>query len=150
MVKKQNLILIAGIVWIIAGVNVLALGVQAFGTFSGWMLVPLFLGAVAIFYVFHAKMFSNLVHKHTQRIRAYREPRQPVWKFFDAKGYVLMAVMMGGGISLRTFGLVPTWFIAFFYTGIGCALALAGIGFLVARAHDDGYRFHRRNAQTVE
>ena len=33
-----------------------------------------------------------------------------------------MAVMMGGGIGLRMAGLVPDWFVAFFYTGLGvCA-----------------------------
>ena len=54
-----------------------------------------------------------------------------VLRFFDVKGYIIMAVMMGGGISLRSFGIVPTWFVAFFYTGLGIALALAGVGFLV-------------------
>lgn len=42
-----------------------------------------------------------------------------------------MAVMMGGGIWLRSSGLVPEVFIAVFYTGLGCALALAGILFWI-------------------
>ena len=42
-----------------------------------------------------------------------------------------MAFMMGGGIWLRSSGLVPDVFIAFFYTGLGCALALAGVLFWV-------------------
>jgi len=42
-----------------------------------------------------------------------------------------MAVMMGGGIWLRYSGLVPEVFIAVFYTGLGCALALAGVIFWV-------------------
>ena len=33
--------------------------------------------------------------------------------------------MMGGGIALRASGVVPEWFIAFFYTGLGAALAVA-------------------------
>ena len=41
----------------------------------------------------------------------------------------IMAIMMGGGIWLRTSGLAPNVFIAVFYTGLGCALALAGIIF---------------------
>lgn len=40
-----------------------------------------------------------------------------------------MAVMMGGGIWLRSSGLVPDIFIAVFYTGLGCALTMAGILF---------------------
>ena len=38
---------------------------------------------------------------------------------------------MGGGIWLRYLGLVPEVFIAVFYTGLGCALAGAGVLFWV-------------------
>lgn len=36
------------------------------------------------------------------------EERQPFFKFFDRKSYLLMAVMMGGGIALRAGGLALT------------------------------------------
>ena len=36
---------------------------------------------------------------------------------------------MGGGIWLHYSGLVPEVFIAVFYTGLGCALAGAGVLF---------------------
>lgn len=62
-------------------------------------------------------MFSKLVGKHAARIRSYGEEKMHVLKFFDVRGYLIMAVMMGGGIALRSFHLVPGWFIAFFYTG---------------------------------
>lgn len=42
-----------------------------------------------------------------------------------------MAVMMGGGIWLRSSGLASEVFIAVFYTGPGCALALAGVLFRI-------------------
>ena len=83
-------------------------------------------------------MFSKLVGKHADRIRSYGEDKMHVLHFFDIKGYIMMAIMMGGGIALRNFGIVPTWFVAFFYTGLGCALALAGIGFLVHYLHRGG------------
>ena len=41
-----------------------------------------------------------------------------------------MAVMMGGGIGLRAAKVFPDIFVAFFYTGLGCALSLAGILFV--------------------
>lgn len=40
-----------------------------------------------------------------------------------------MAFMMTGGILLRYSGVVPTLFIAVFYTGLGAALTMAGIMF---------------------
>lgn len=51
-----------------------------------------------------------------------------------------MAFMMGGGIGLRYSGLLPEVFIAVFYTGLGCALALAGLLFWLHffRYREDG------------
>lgn len=67
--------------------------------------------------------------KHAKRIKGYEEEFRPVWHFFDLKAYLIMAVMMGGGIWLRSSGLVPNEFVAVFYTGLGCALSLAGVFF---------------------
>lgn len=41
-----------------------------------------------------------------------------------------MTIMMGGGIGLRACGVFPDIFIAFFCTGLGCALFLAGVLFV--------------------
>ena len=38
--------------------------------------------------------------------------------------------MMGGGIGFRAAGIFPDIFIAFFYSGLGCALALTSVTFL--------------------
>lgn len=81
------------------------------------------------------------VKKHTKRIKGYKEKFRPVWHFFDIKGYCIMAVMMGGGIWLRSSGLLPDIFIAVFYTGLGCALALAGILFWIVYVR---YQFQQR------
>ena len=41
----------------------------------------------------------------------------------------MMSCMMGGGIGLCAAGAFPDTFVAFFYSGLGCALALAGVVF---------------------
>ena len=74
-------------------------------------------------------MFFKMSRKHAKRIRGYEEESRPIWHFFDLKAYLIMAIMMGGGIWLRSSGLVPEVFIAIFYTGLGCALAMAGLLF---------------------
>lgn len=128
-VGSERLLLIAAAVWVTAGLNIVRLGVLACvaGTTAPLLLA---LGIPAVFLAFHI-MFSKLVGKHADRIRSYGQQRMHVLRFFDVKGYLIMAIMMGGGIGLRAAGLVPDWFVAFFYTGLGAALALAGIGFLV-------------------
>ncbi len=128
-VHAKYLLLIAAAVWFIAGVNILRLGVLAAvaGDAQPWLLI---IGIPVVFLLFHM-MFSKLVGKHADRIRSYGENKMHVLRFFDVKGYIIMAIMMGGGIGLRAAGIVPGWFVAFFYTGLGAALALAGVGFLI-------------------
>ena len=111
-VRAKYLLLIAAAVWFLAGVNIMRLGVIACleGDAAIWLLV---IGIPVVFVVFHC-MFSKLVGKHADRIRGYGEDKMHVLRFFDVKGYVIMAIMMGGGISLRAFGIVPGWFVAFF------------------------------------
>ena len=132
MVGNRTLLGIAGFVWLAAGVNILRIGVKAVfsvigGGFGRTALMAVL--AAAIFYAFH-RMFSRIVVKHTARIRGY-ETKQPIWRFFDGKSWLLMAFMMTLGITLRRFGGLPEFFFAFFYTGLGTALSVAGIRFLI-------------------
>lgn len=126
-VKKRALLLIAGIVWLIAGFNVARLGIISYLEIEQqWYWYVL---SVVIFLLF-GTMFYRMSVKHTKRIMGYSEERQPFWRFFDLKAYIIMAVMMGGGIGLRAAGVFPNQFVAFFYSGLGCALASAGILFI--------------------
>ena len=126
-VKKRTLLLIAGIVWLIAGFNVARLGVLSYAAIEKqWYL---YLLSIVIFVIF-GRMFFRMSQKHTKRILQYEE-YQPFWKFFDFKAYVIMACMMSGGIGFRAAGVFPDFFVAFFYTGLGCALALAGVVFFI-------------------
>lgn len=139
-VKTSNLLTVAGIVWLAAGVNILRLGVVAYGV-AAWPIgafVAMLVGTVAVFSVFHLKMFNKIVGDHVARIAGYAAPRTSALKFFDAKGYLMMAVMMAGGVALRATGIAPAWFVAFFYTGVGLALAVAGISFLGRRFGRNG------------
>ncbi len=79
--------------------------------------------------VFWTFIFGKLVVKHTARITGSEEERHFFLKFFDVPGFVSMAVMMTGGMSIRAVGLAPEGFIAVVYTGRGCALTLAGLRF---------------------
>ena len=144
--KKHNLIVVAGVVWMVAGANVAVLGARAATGMSGIAVavaVALVVGAVATFLAFHT-MFSRLVVKNSRRIRSLKGARHNPLRFFDARSYATMAVMMSLGIGMRAAGIFPDWFVAFFYTGLGLALALAGVSFLLHRARGEGWVFHAR------
>ena len=72
---------------------------------------------------------TNRQHTITSRISAYEEELHFFLKFFDVKSFIIMAVMMIGGIWLRSSGVAPDRFIAFFYAGLGASLLLAGLLF---------------------
>lgn len=144
--KKENLIFVAGVVWLLAGANVALIGVRSAVEMSGTavgIVVALLVGAVAAFFAFHA-MFGTIVVKNAQRIRGLDAERLNFLRFLDLKGYLIMAFMMSFGFGLRLSGIVPNWFFAFFYTGLGSALALAGASFLMHRVFGEGWTFHAR------
>ena len=125
-VKRSTLLLLACLVWCIAGFNVLRIGILAYPAYvtAGNILL-----SALVFFVFQKFVFRRLVHKHTARITGYVEERQFFLKFFDGKAFAIMAFMMSGGIGLRASGIAPERFIAVFYSGLGGALLLAGILF---------------------
>ena len=125
-VKKRTLLLIACIVWSIAGFNVLRIGIWAY---PPYLSIINFLLSIIVFSLFQYFIFGRLVQKHTKRIRNYTDEKLFFLKFFDIKSFIIMAVMMGGGIYLRVSSLAPDIFIAVFYTGLGASLLLAGILF---------------------
>lgn len=144
-VQKNTLLLIACLVWGAAGFNILKIGLLAYPNY----LQPLnYALSLLVFAIFQFLIFGKLVKKHTQRINGYVEEKQFFLKFFDVKSFIIMAFMMTLGIVLRATNIAPERFIAVFYTGLGSALALAGLLF--------GYQFvktvcpHYKNTHTMQ
>ena len=125
-VKKKTLLLIACAVWSLAGFNILRIGILSYPPYISAMNILL---SIVVFTVFQYFIFGRLVKKHTDRIQNYEEERHFFMKFFDVKSFIIMAIMMSGGIYLRASSLAPERFIAVFYTGLGSSLLLAGILF---------------------
>ena len=124
-VKKRTLLLIASIVWMIAGFNVARLGVMSYRNIERRWYLYLLSGLVFLLF---GSMFFRMSRKHTKRILGYEDYR-PFWHFFDWKAYLIMTCMMSVGIGFRAAGIFPEIFVAFFYSGLGLALTLAGVLF---------------------
>lgn len=125
-VKKQNLLLLAGIVWMIAGFNVLRIGLE---TYAEHRMIINYAITLMVFLVFWFMVFHKLTIKHTKRIHEFEEELQLFYKFFDLKSFLIMVFMISFGIIIRKFRLLPERFIAVFYTGLGAALFMAGVLF---------------------
>lgn len=133
-VRKETLLAALALVWTLAGANVLRLGILAYPrALDLYHLI----GSLIVFVLFKERIFTPLVHRHLRRIGGLETPR--LHQFFDRRSFFIMAGMIGLGVGLRLSGLVPVGFIAFFYSGLGAALAYAGLafGFYYLRALTD-------------
>ena len=126
-VKRNTLLFLACLVWSAAGFNILRIGLAVY---SAYRTVLNYVLSALVFAVFQKFIFGKLVKKHTARMNAYRDERQFFLKFFDRKAFAIMAVMMTGGILLRTSGFAPerllqfsilVWALRFCW--LGCCLA---------------------------
>ena len=127
-IPNKYLILIAGVVWMFAGTMVVKTGAPVFINQGSYIFSILL--ATSVFSIFYFFIFSKLVEKHTIRISKDNRKKMFVMEFFDKKSYLIMAVMVLGGITIRKFSLLPAFDIGFFYVGIGLALFSCGMKFV--------------------
>ena len=101
-VPKNTLLLIAGLVWCVAGAMVCKIGLPLLWSYE-WRQPLLLLWAVVVFLLFYFLIFSRLVVKHTARIRAKAQPHLPFWEFFDTSSYIVMVIMivMASHVTVR-------------------------------------------------
>lgn len=128
-VNRQMLLIIAGTVWIVAGGNILRIGVMTWMNSSqNWMFK---IGeATIVFLLFFVLVFKRLYYKHTRRIDQKNEHHNCPFSFFDVKSWIIMIFMITLGITIRSFCLLPDSFISVFYTGLSIALILTGVLFI--------------------
>lgn len=139
-VNRQFLVFMAGVVWILAGVNILRIGIMTWINISSFQLFRV-CEAIVVFLLFFNFVFKKLFYKHTKRIEQKKDKSCP-FAFFDVKGWIVMAVMITVGILVRKFQLLPNTFISVFYVGLSSALIITGVLFL-------GYGWKRRGKKGV-
>jgi hypothetical protein len=125
MVSRKSLLGISALVWMIAGFNILRLGVLAYRN----NLSVIFVSLTVLTFLPFGFMFQSMVRKNTIRIFSFKKDKILFLKFFPVTSYFIIALMMSLGILLRNDVRVPRYFISFFYTGLGAALFLAGVKF---------------------
>lgn len=125
MVSKQGLLILSGLLWSIAGFNVLRKGLSALTEDHRWwiVLLAIFIGTGFLM------MFRGVVRKYTARIRTLEGEQFPFYRFMSLKGYLLIGFMMTLGIALSLIPGMPTAFFASFYTGLGTGLSYGALRF---------------------
>ena len=128
MIRRAYSYVIAAAIWGIPGINIAIKGVKTYMLMNPddlWWLM-LITVAVSIFFFI---IFSRVVRKYSERIASLPD-RVMVWQIFPPKGWILLAFMMGLGMTLKHIPDVPMAFIASFYSGLGPMLIIAAMRFL--------------------
>ena len=128
-VNRQFLLITAGIVWSIAGTNILRIGIVTWmNSTQDWMFK---IGeATVVLLLLFVYIFRKLYYKHTRRIEEKKEDKNCPFSFLDVKSWIMMVFMIALGITIRSLHLLPDSFISVFYTGLSIALILTGILFI--------------------
>lgn len=128
-VNRQVLLITAGIVWIVAGANILRIGIVTWLNDSQYWLFKMG-EATVVFLLFFILIFRRLYYKHTERITQKKQEKNCPFSFFDVKSWIVMIFMISLGISIRSLHLLPTSFISVFYTRLSLALIATGALFI--------------------
>ncbi|MEI6091629.1 MAG: hypothetical protein WCR42_14330 [bacterium] len=125
---KRYLLFIAAFVWTFAGGMLLFKGIAFYvnDPMYLWLRILVSLVCGSLFYIL---MFSKISAKHTKRIMNLKIEKPCMFSFFNFKAYIMMAIMISGGILLRRSGIVPPFYLSILYTTMGIPLFLSSLRF---------------------
>lgn len=127
-VPKRFLLIIAAFAWIFAAAMLLTRGFILSGKIrhAHWPSIAMSIVAGGIFYLI---LFSRISSGHVKRIIGLQNERPSVFSFFSLRSYILMTLMISGGIILRKSGLLPSGTLSLLYITMGVPLFISSLRF---------------------
>lgn len=132
-VPKRTLLLIAGCAWSIAGGILISRSLIHLIGVNHLLAMELGIGIVfgSFFYLL---LFARISKKHITRINLIEIDNPCFFSFFNFRSYLLMAIMISGGITLRLSGLVNPEIIYTFFLCMGIPLLVSAWRFFYSYA----------------
>ena len=132
-VQKRTLLMIAGCAWSIAGGILISRSLIHLISVNHLLAMELGIGIVfgSFFYLL---LFARISKKHITRINLIEIDNPCFFSFFNFRSYLLMAIMISGGITLRLSGLVNQEIIYTFFLCMGIPLLVSAWRFFYSYA----------------
>ena len=132
-VQKRTLLMIAGCAWSIAGGILISRSLIHLIGVNHLLAMELGIGIVfgSFFYLL---LFARISKKHITRINLIEIDNPCFFSFFNFRSYLLMAIMISGGITLRLSGLVNPEIIYTFFLCMGIPLLVSAWRFFYSYA----------------
>jgi hypothetical protein len=129
-VPKRHLLMVAAFVWLLAGGLLAFRGIRNIpaGEWQWWKVVIALTGGILFFRV----LFLRISTKHIRRINSLEILRPCVFSFFDFRSYLMMALMITMGITVRKLHLVSNAAISYFFITMAIPLVISAVRFFVA------------------
>ena len=132
-VSKKTLLLIAGCVWTLAGGILITRGLINLIA-SNHLLILEFLFGFFFGIVFYLLLFARISEKHINRIKMIKIEDPCVFSFFNFRSYLLMAIMISGGITLRKLNVINPDILYSFFLSMGLPLLISASRFFYSWA----------------
>jgi len=129
-IKRRTLMFAAGSVYTIGGGILMARGlvalIQLHLHLPAEIIIGLF-GGIGFYFA----MFRKISKKHIVRISGIQEAFPNFFSFFGTRSYVLMAIMITAGVTVRMTGLVNVEYLYTFYVTMALPLLISAVRFFV-------------------
>jgi hypothetical protein len=89
--------------------------------------------ATLLGFVFYVILFARISGKHIRRIRGLNIPYPCAFSFFNLRSYLMMGIMITGGILLRHFEVIRHDLLYTFYITMGVPLLMSASRFFYFR-----------------
>lgn len=128
-VSRKSLLIIASVVWFLAGGLLIFRGVYGILNIPAASALKVAL-SVVLGLVFYFSVFKRISLKHINRIKQMQSDKLPFYSFFPTRSFVIMMVMMSMGISLKISGVLPESLMVYFFPVMGLPLFISAFRFL--------------------
>jgi hypothetical protein len=131
-VRRENLLIVAGLVWAVAGGILSGRGLNYVLRVSPMPGLRIGLGLLfgGVFYVL---LFAKISGKHIRRISGINIPYPCAFSFFNFRSYFMMGLMIFSGIMLRKFDVIDHDLLYTFYIIMGVPLLISASRFFYFR-----------------
>jgi hypothetical protein len=129
-VPKRHLLLVATSVWLFAGGFLAFRGIRSMpaGDWAWWKTAIAIIGGLMFFWI----LFLRISTKHIRRITSLEILRPCVFSFFDFRSYLMMALMITMGVTVRKLHLVSAESISYFFITMALPLLISAGRFYLA------------------
>ena len=127
-VNKKTLYIIAAVVWTIAGSILIIKSLYFIFSIHEHIFWKIIIGIISGI-GFYFLLFTKISKKNIKYIDLIIIENPCFFSFFNFKSYIMMAVMISGGIMLRKFEIINIEYLSVLYLSMGIPLLISAFRF---------------------